>query len=113
MKVRTIDVLKYANYQIDRFKNKKQAMEAKYEAAKVVYESQFLNKLFGWKYENSTAGDRSWFTGSWYMHDNTEYFTDLIAKGEYHILLGDELFELPIRSESAFYEYAKDNGLPH
>lgn len=64
MKVRTCDLILYREHRINILKDKIKETEAAYVQVKAQYDNKLINRFFGWKYENSIGGSKSWET-SW------------------------------------------------
>jgi hypothetical protein len=92
-----------------------EATKVRYAAAKVAYESKFLPKLFGWKYENSIEGDGSW-DGGWFSWDDyhLKNYKALRYKASYHVKMDYETMELiDYMDKNSFYKWCSDNSIPY
>ena len=87
MQVKIEDARLFYEDKLKFYTRRKIELEHMYAEAKTVYESRFFPKLFGWKYENSAAGDRSWLAGNWDFVETQWRIEDvrtLYATTQYH-----------------------------
>lgn len=105
----------FYNDRIERRIKKKADAKIEYGKQKLVYESKFFPKLFGWKFENSYHGDLSWM-GSWNFRWDDEAiksFRKNLTVLDYHEKCGEILGELDPYHADAFYSYCEKTRIPY
>lgn len=106
-------VLKFAEYKLDQATEYLKATETKYQSYKEEYENKFLPKLFGWKYEDSGSGDRSWM-GSWdfwITNDRILYYIQMINHATYCEKMKHSTMN--IDKPNLFYKWCTENNIPY
>lgn len=114
-----VDAIKFVKFNIAKKERETEELTIKYTAAKMVYEESFFPKLFGWKYENSRAGDLSWVANFRRYNDwdfdvcSPKRYKSLLRKFTYHKKIGDELIEMDSDLMGKFYLFCYNNNLPY
>jgi len=114
--MKTEHVLLFVEYQIHHWENARKKLEAVYAEAAKKYEAKFIPKLFGWKYQNSHKGDRSWLANKWgfiQIDDKINEYKILRDKAIYYKKIGNNSIGIPLRMEKYFYNFCASNNIPY
>jgi len=108
MKIRAVDYRQYLLNRIGSCRMNEIRFLFKANNRKRQYESHWFNRLFNFKFYNSTEWCYSWAP----LNVNDYIFKKELTKVIYHIKLGNELIDVNEQLADGFYEFAKLNGLP-
>lgn len=112
-KIRTIDIIKWVEFQIDFCIKKNAEIKIRYAECKEEYEQRFLPKLFGWKYEDSIEGNTSWLYGRWDLNlYPTDRYKKLLVEAIYQNKIGTNHIEVNQDFHPSFYKYCQENNIP-
>ena len=116
MKVRTCDLILYREHRINILKDKIKETEDAYAQAKAIYDNKRLNKFFGWKYEDSIAGSKSWESSWWmwgvYEDKLKEQIVDL-KRCRYMVKTGQTIIDFNDRWTDGFFLFCDENSIPY
>ena len=116
MKVRTADLIQYREHCISTLKESIKATEAAYAKAKDKYDNKRLNKFFGWKYEASIEGSKSWESDWWMWGVNEEKLKDQIVdlkRCKYMLKTNQNFIEFNDRYTDGFFKFCDENSIPY
>ncbi len=115
--IRIVDYKRYLEeVYIPWAQKKDDEVKERYAQDKEKYENKFLPKLFGWKYENSSDGCKSWmskWSGFYRYETYTENAEKEITRLTYLEKIKHERVTMELELYKSFYQWCSENNIPY